>query len=81
MLSGNMISNVLMQMFQGNLDNELLMQIEADVQADETGRMRIFWENLLEAVKTDQFYAKYQSLFAKSSFNNDLAVLPENRDL
>ena len=80
MLSGKMVSNVLMQMFQGNLDNELLMQIEADVQADETGRMRIFWENLLEAVKTDQFYAKYQSLFAKSSFNNDLAVAEQVKD-
>ena len=36
--------------------------------------MRLFWDNLLETVYTDQFYTKYQSLFAKSSFNNALAV-------
>ena len=50
------------------------MDIEAQVEADETGRMRLFWDNLLETVYTDQFYTKYQSLFAKSSFNNALAV-------
>ena len=74
LLSGEMLSGILMQMFQGNLNKEVLMQIEADVDADETGRMKLFWDNLLEAVYTDQFYAKYQSLFAKSSFNNALAV-------
>ena len=74
LLSGEMISGFLMQMFQGQLDKELLMDIEAQVEADETGRMRLFWDNLLETVYTDQFYTKYQSLFAKSSFNNALAV-------
>ena len=31
-------------------------------------------EAVIENVNADQFYAKYQSLFAKSSFNNALAV-------
>ena len=74
LLSGEMISGFLMQMFQGQLNKELLMDIEAQVEADETGRMRLFWDNLLETVYTDQFYTKSQSLFAKSSFNNALAV-------
>lgn len=74
LLSGEMISGFLMQMFQGQLNKELLMDIEAQVEADETGRMRLFWDNLLKTVYTDQFYTKYQSLFAKSSFNNALAV-------
>ena len=74
LLSGEMLSGILMQMFQGQLNKELLMDIEAQVEADETGRMRLFWDNLLETVYTEQFYAKYQSLFAKSSFNNALAV-------
>lgn len=74
LLSGEMLSGILMQMFQGNLNKEVLMEIEAQVDADETGRMKLFWDNLLKAVNTDQFYAKYQSLFAKSSFNNALAV-------
>ena len=74
LLSREMLSGILMQMFQGNLNKEVLMEIEAQVDADETGRMKLFWDNLLKAVNTDQFYAKYQSLFAKSSFNNALAV-------
>ena len=74
LLSGEMLSGVLMQMFQGQLNKEVLMQIEADVDADETGRMKLFWDNLLETVYSEQFYAKYQSLFTKSSFNNALAV-------
>lgn len=80
LLSGEMLSGILMQMFQGNLNKEVLMQIEADVNADETGRMKLFWDNLLKAVYTEQFYAKYQSLFAKSSFNNALAVAEQMKD-
>ena len=80
LVSGKMYSALLMQMFQGQLNNEVLMQIEADVDADETGRMRLFWDNLLEAVNSDQFYAKYQSLFTKSSFNNALALAEQVKD-
>ena len=80
MLSGEMMSNILYQMFQGNLNKEVLIQIESDVEADETGRMKMFWDNLLEAVNTDQFYAKYQSVFAKSSFSNALALAEQIKD-
>ena len=80
LLSGNMISGFLMQMFQGQLNKELLMDIEAQVEADETGRMKLFWDNILETVYTDQFYTKYQSLFAKSSFNNALAMAEQIKE-
>lgn len=74
LMSGEMMSNVLMQVFQGNLNKDLLVQLEAEVAADETGRMQMFWDNLLDAVNKDQFYTKYQSLFAMSSFTNDLML-------
>ena len=80
MLTGQIFSNVLMQVFQGNLNKEVLVQIEADIAADETGRMKLFWDNILAAVKTDQFYTKYQSLLAKSSFNNSLATAEQLKD-
>ena len=80
LVSGEMYSALLMQAFQGQLNKELLMQIESEVEADETGRMRLFWDNLLEAVNTDQFYAKYQSLFSKSSFSNALALAEQVKD-
>ena len=66
MLTGQLFSNVLMQVFQGNLNKEVLVQIEADVAADESGRMKLFWDNILAAAKTDQFYTKYQSLLARA---------------
>ena len=74
LMSGEMMSNVLMQVFQGNLNKDLLVQLEAEVAADETGRMQMFCDNLLDAVNKDQFYTKYQSLFAMSSFTNDLML-------
>ena len=80
LVSGEMYSALLMQAFQGQLNKETLMQIEADVNADETGRMRLFWDNLLEAVSTEQFYAKYQSLLVKSTFNNALALAEQVKD-
>ena len=80
LVSGEMYSALLMQAFQGQLNKETLMQIEADVDADETGRMRLFWDNLLEAVNNDQFYAKYQSLFVKGSFTNALALAEQVKD-
>ena len=80
MLTGQIFSNVLMQVFQGNLNKEVLVQIEADVAADETGRMKLLWDNILAAAKTDQFYTKYQSLLAKSSFNNSLATAEQLKD-
>ena len=80
LVSGEMYSALLLQAFQGQLNKETLMQIEADVEADETGRMRLFWDNLLEAVNNDQFYAKYQSLFVKGSFTNALALAEQVKD-
>ena len=80
LVSGEMYSALLMQAFQGQINKEVLVQIEAEVEADETGRMRLFWDNLLEAVNSDQFYAKYQSLFVKSSFSNALALAEQVKD-
>ncbi|MBR5567679.1 MAG: SurA N-terminal domain-containing protein [Bacteroidales bacterium] len=80
LMSGAMMSNVLMQVFQGNLTPELLIQLESEVAADETGRMRLFWDNLIDAVNKDQFYTKYQSLFAMSSLTNDLMVAEQIKD-
>ena len=78
LMSGAMMSNV--QVFQGNLTPELLVQLESEVAADETGRMRLFWDNLIDAVNKDQFYTKYQSLFAMSSLTNDLMVAEQIKD-
>lgn len=80
LMSGSMMSNVLMQVFQGNLTPELLVQLESEVAADETGRMRLFWDNLIDAVNKDQFYTKYQSLFAMSSLTNDLMLAEQIKD-
>ncbi len=74
MMSGEIMSPVLMQIFQGNTSKELLVQLENQVNADQSGRMQIFWDNLLESVKTAQYYSKYESVLMKSNFNSSLML-------
>lgn len=74
MMSGEIVSPVLMQLFQGNMSKELLVQLESQVNADQTGRMQLFWDNLLENVKNAQYYTKYESALMKSDFTNSLML-------
>lgn len=80
MMSGEIMSPVLMQVFRGNMSKEMLVQIENQVNADESGRMRMFWENLLENVKTGQYYTKYESVLMKSNFTNSLMLTEQIKD-
>ncbi|MDE5732948.1 MAG: SurA N-terminal domain-containing protein [Bacteroidales bacterium] len=74
MMSGEIMSPVLMQLFQGNMSKEMLIQFENQVNADQTGRMKMFWDNLLESVKAAQYYSKYESVLMKSNFTNSLML-------
>lgn len=80
MMSGEIMSPVLMQIFGGNMSKELLVQLESQVNSDESGRMRMFWDNLLENVKTAQYYSKYESVLMKSNFTNSLMLTEQIKD-
>lgn len=80
MMSGEIMSPVLMQIFGGNMSKELLVQLESQVNSDESGRMRLFWDNLLKNVKTAQYYSKYESVLMKSNFTNSLMLTEQIKD-
>ena len=58
----------------GNFSKEMLLDFISYLNTDETGRLKIYWDYLQESAKTQQFYAKYMSLFTQSSFNAPLML-------
>ena len=48
--------------------------------SDETGRLQMYWDYLIESAKTQQYYAKYTSLFTQSNFTNPLMLANEIAD-
>ena len=42
--------------------------------SDQTGRLQLYWNYLVESAKTQEVYAKYLSLFTQSNFTNALML-------
>lgn len=79
LLAGDMISPVISQnpAFQdenGNFSKEALQNLINGVSQDQTGRIREYWNYLQNTVYTQQFYAKYGSLFTQGNFQNPLML-------
>ncbi len=49
----------------------------AQKEGDQSGRLSIFWNNLLDELKTQQYYQKYNSLFVSSNLSNPLLIQEE----
>lgn len=49
----------------------------AQKEGDQSGRLQIFWENLLEELATQLYYQKYNSLFVSSNITNPLMLQEE----
>ena len=47
------------------------------ISTDETGRLQLYWDYLVESAMTQQFYDKYYSLFTLSNVANPLMVTNE----
>ena len=78
-ISGELDSPVFTQnpMFcdeNGNFSKEMLLDFVNYLNSDETGRLKVYWDYLQESAKTQQFYAKYMSLFTQSNFTNPLML-------
>ena len=58
----------------GNFSKEMLLDFVNYLNSDETGRLKVYWDYLQESAKTQQFYAKYISLFTQSNFTNPLML-------
>lgn len=58
----------------GVFSKNALVEFTQNIAQDETGRLKTYWNYLQNTVRTQQFYAKYGSLFSASSFANKLEI-------
>ena len=78
-ISGDIASNVISMNpafcdENGNFSKEALLQFVSYVDSDESGRLKLYWNYLQNAAQTQQYYAKYMSLFTQSNFVNSLML-------
>ena len=58
----------------GQFSKSMLLEFVSYMDSDQTGRLQMYWEWLQNQAKTQQFYAKYNSLFSASNYVNTLAL-------
>ena len=58
----------------GNFSKAMVLEFINYIDSDQTGRMKLYWEWLQNSAETQQYYAKYNSLFNASNFANPLMV-------
>ena len=58
----------------GTFSKDMLLQFISSIDSDPSGRMRLYWDNLQSTALTQQFYAKYMSLFSQSNIVNKLQL-------
>ena len=52
----------------------LLNEFVSYISTDETGRLQLYWDYLVESAQTQQYYDKYYSLFTASNVTNPLML-------
>ena len=80
LLSGDMVSPLVSQIFvdeTGAFSTEMLDNYIKNMQYDQSGQTRMFWDYLQNTVTTEQYYTKYNSLFTASDFVNPLMMTDE----
>ena len=58
----------------GEFSIENLLAFKDQMEADQTGQLRIYWNYLQNAIYTQEFYAKYGALFTEGNFANKLQI-------
>ena len=58
----------------GQFSKDMLLQFISSIDSDPSGRMKLYWDNLQNTAMTQQFYAKYMSLFTQSNIVNKLQL-------
>ena len=61
----------------GNFSTANVSDFLAYKDTDQTGRLQLFWNYLIESAKTQEYYSKYMSLFSQSNFTNPLMLAEE----
>ncbi len=58
----------------GNFSKNMVLEFVSYMESDQTGRLQLYWNWLQESAKNQQYYAKYNSLFAASNYANPLTL-------
>ena len=58
----------------GVFSKDALVQFINSIDSDASGRMKLYWDNVQSTVLTQQYYAKYMSLFNESNIVNKLQL-------
>ena len=79
LVSGETLSPVMAQnpVFldeSGNFSLDMLNEFIANVNQDQTGRLRVYWNYLQNSINTQQYYLKYNALFNASNYENALQL-------
>lgn len=64
----------------GNFSKERLIQFVQQINSDASGSLKSYWDYLQNTIYTQQYYAKYGSLFTQSDFTNPLMLANEVED-
>ncbi len=67
----------------GNFSPDMVREFLSYRDSDQTGRLQLYWNYLVESAATQEYYAKYMSLFTQSNFANPLTLanqLAENNN-
>ena len=77
--TGDMVSPVLAQNYNfvgedGVYDPNTLVAFVNEVDADQTGRLKKYWNYLQNTIHNQQYYAKYGSLFTNGDIQNPLVL-------
>ena len=58
----------------GNFSRDLLVNLVQNIHNDASGSIRMYWDYLQNTIYTQQFYAKYGSLFTSGNYDNPLML-------
>ena len=78
-VAGNILSPVFVQNpafldENGNFSAAAVSDFLTYMETDQTGRLQLYWNYLIETAKTQEYYSKYMSLFTQSNFTNPLML-------
>ena len=58
----------------GVFSTDLVREFLSYRDSDQTGRLQLYWNYLVESARSQEYYSKYMSLFTQSNFTNPLML-------
>ncbi len=64
----------------GTFSPDMVREFLSYRDSDQTGRLQLYWNYLVESAKTQEYYAKYMSIFTQGNFANPLMLANQIAD-